>query len=170
MNPAKKYLCLFTSPKLQSESCFREGKGWQEATDEGRIEFVPHVLAGALSLLIASGLFSVSTFLARATDLTDGRLETVREAVRGFRRPECSVEVVAAERPIDFVAWLSAHAPDLMEVYRQDGEVRYGYPSWWRDRAEMHLSGRISEAPARETDPEFDPAALRAFVARRRGH
>ncbi len=79
------------------------------------------------------------------------------------------MELVAAERPIDFVAWLSAAAPDLMDVYRQDGEVRYGYPSWWRERAELHLSGRISPGSLRETDSAFDAEALRVFVARRRG-
>ncbi len=169
MSAAKKYLCLFSFPDLLAGSCFREGKGWQEETDEGRVEFVPHVLDAELPVLLASGLFSASTFLIRSADLADGRLGILREGVGSFRRPGYSVELVAAESPIELVAWLTANAPDLIDVYRQDGEVRYGYPSWWRQRAEVHLSGRISTGAASAADSDFDPEALRAFVAKRRG-
>ena len=171
MNPAKKYLCLFSSPDLLSRSCFPEGRGWTEATDQGRVEFVPHVLDGELPVLLASGLFAASTFLIRSADLDgDGLLEGLRQGVQAFRAPERSIELSAAESPIDLLAWLTRCAPDLVDVYRQDGEVRYGYPSWWRGRAELHFSGGISSAGALDqSDSDVDSTALRDFIAKRRG-
>lgn len=169
MSEARKFLCLFSSAELMAESCFRDGKGWQESTDAGRVEFVPHVLDEDFPALAISGLFAASTLLVRSADLANGRETAFLRGVSDFQGSGSSTEIVASENPIALVEWLMARAPELVSSYRQDGEVRYGYPSWWRTRAERHLSGTVAEGGLLETDASFDPAELKAFVAKRRG-
>jgi len=166
----RKFLCLFSSEDLRGISCFSGNGGWQDLTDFGRCDFVPHVLDPDAPALVHSGLFFAVTLLARPAELEVLAPTFGAEGLAALYRPGTSLEIVASESPIDLLAWLSSHAPALVPSYRQDGEVLFRSPGWWRRRADRHFGVLQHEAAAAPPDGE-DPSAeaLRAFVSRRRG-
>ena len=158
-------LCLFSSAALREGSFFAGRDGhWATDIDQGRCEFVPLVVDGELATLATSGLFAAATLLCRPADLTPALAGTLRAGAAAFDRAAVPLELVAATGPVSLIAWLAEHAPELVGRCRADGEVRPDSPSWWRDRARLHLAGA---APAAAADSEDLGAELQAFVARR---
>ncbi len=167
MSRPVRFLCLFSSEDLRAASFFARLDGhWISDIEQGRCEFVPLVLDAESSALAASGLFAAATFLVHPSDLDLERTSMLSQGAAAFDRMGTPFEVVAADAPVELLARLAGAAPELIHRCRHDGEIDFDSPSWWRQRARIHLAGLTAVAASEEGD-EPDTQALRAFLAQR---
>jgi hypothetical protein len=166
-------LCLFSSATLARTSYpGREDRPWSTELDAGRCELVCRVL-GAEGLRAAEGGdFQAAVAVCGSGELGPALAGALRQATAVLASVGLALELVPAQAPVSFLAWLQREAPALVPACRADGEVKLDSPSWWRARAQRQLASvgaPVEAAPApAAVEPEDLRAELTAFVARRR--
>jgi hypothetical protein len=163
MSPLR-LLCLFSSAEARDASFFGAHAPaglWHSDLEQGRCEFVSLVLDHQAPGLADQGGFGAATVLCRQADLGPPLLAPLQQSAERFAQAGRPFELVAESSPVSLMAWIARHAPALLEQCRADGEVRPESPSWWRERARLHLARSVASTPIAVEDLAEDLARFR---------
>jgi hypothetical protein len=162
-------LCVFDSEAARQTSCFNDADAtWIDRTDHGRCRYVSVVLD--LDEPDAGHLQSIAAIVIVHPDQLNGRVsDNLGQWLAALDDHDVPVDLLAANSPVTFYAWLNRHAPRMLRSFRQDGEVHPTLPSWWRGHAEHHLANPGSHGTAEDdhSTGQFSLDVVKRYLATR---